>query len=932
MSRNDFIYSTDYDHRVYYNSTPNTDHKLNKCDKSSCITCRYTITDYSFDSTITNCKYFVSIKDTDFEGPMNCKTNNVIYLLQCNICKLQYIGETTQKLKDRFLQHRRNVTKGVKGYLYEHFRSNNHSIENMEILIIEKIALNEEQNVKHSLLEIENFWIRELNTAYPFGFNDRIKNYGDISNNINPVYHKNQPYFNHKTIRRPRERGARGLSRHRQLNDICNNILHSTNECKNFRALYIVLKSLTMTQLNKLTVLCTTNNIFSLKVKLAIQAFLASKFKSQQNTINKKVIIYNSALFVNKGLEKIQPEKILKYTFIKRLLPEIEQHKPQLRIAYRLNPPVSTKIFNYSKEIRDYQTNNAGLLNICECNHTNWLSQETPHVFSGDLKIIKNKKLGDMLAKGAKYREPKDIDFDLVKEELDKMIHGFAIKIATKAKISVDNLQEFINAFNNTVIHKINHFLPNSTPPYRSIWNDKSVTKELKRLQKLYIIAPADKAANNYVFICKKFYFKHLYNEFGINQNLTGINVLGNETYEFINKQERDIIDHHKRVVKKDPFHSTITSENSKLPIIFATPKLHKLPHVKFRFISGARNNTLKSVTNYLFLGLTYCKNFFQNYCNTIKSRIGIRCFWSINNNTKIIDFVNEHPIIQQAYSFDFSTLFTSLPHSVIKNELFYLVDLMFRNSNAGKYLGLSNHRSFFTNAPDNTHYKYFTDVEFKELIDIILNETYVKFGNLVFKQVKGIPMGGAASPLIADLTLSSLEFKFLKNPDNYNKAFKLRNTFRYIDDIIVFNIEQTEFLELAQTIYPTSLPLENSSGSNGICEYLDLKLQYGLKNSIEVFDKTQAFDFPVVKFIHSSSNVHTVTAKNVLISQLIRYARICTESKSFLALCQNLFSIYAKNGFSTDLVRESVVHFSTKHSYLLYKFRINLHQLFVNR
>ena len=38
-------------------------------------------------------------------------TKNVIYMVQCNRCNLQYIGETKRRLKDRFNEHRRAVDK-----------------------------------------------------------------------------------------------------------------------------------------------------------------------------------------------------------------------------------------------------------------------------------------------------------------------------------------------------------------------------------------------------------------------------------------------------------------------------------------------------------------------------------------------------------------------------------------------------------------------------------------------------------------------------------------------------------------------------------------------------------------------------------------------------------------------------------------------------
>ena len=43
--------------------------------------------------------------------PVTCNTRNVIYMVQCNRCNLQYIGETKRRLKDRFNEHRRAVDK-----------------------------------------------------------------------------------------------------------------------------------------------------------------------------------------------------------------------------------------------------------------------------------------------------------------------------------------------------------------------------------------------------------------------------------------------------------------------------------------------------------------------------------------------------------------------------------------------------------------------------------------------------------------------------------------------------------------------------------------------------------------------------------------------------------------------------------------------------
>ena len=40
---------------------------------------------------------------------VSCKSKNLIYLIQCNKCKCQYIGETKRQLNERFGEHRRSI-------------------------------------------------------------------------------------------------------------------------------------------------------------------------------------------------------------------------------------------------------------------------------------------------------------------------------------------------------------------------------------------------------------------------------------------------------------------------------------------------------------------------------------------------------------------------------------------------------------------------------------------------------------------------------------------------------------------------------------------------------------------------------------------------------------------------------------------------------
>ena len=66
-------------------------------------------------------------------------SEDVIYMVQCNRCNLQYIGETKRQLKDRFNEYRRAVDKtSIKSKpttVSEHFLSHsNHSYTDMQLI------------------------------------------------------------------------------------------------------------------------------------------------------------------------------------------------------------------------------------------------------------------------------------------------------------------------------------------------------------------------------------------------------------------------------------------------------------------------------------------------------------------------------------------------------------------------------------------------------------------------------------------------------------------------------------------------------------------------------------------------------------------------------------------------------------------------------
>ena len=62
-----------------------------------------------------------------------------MYLILCRKCGVQYVGETSQKLRSRFNNHRSRLRSLSNLYLYNHFSSDGHNEDDMCIMPIEKI-------------------------------------------------------------------------------------------------------------------------------------------------------------------------------------------------------------------------------------------------------------------------------------------------------------------------------------------------------------------------------------------------------------------------------------------------------------------------------------------------------------------------------------------------------------------------------------------------------------------------------------------------------------------------------------------------------------------------------------------------------------------------------------------------------------------------
>ena len=165
--------------------------------------------------------------------------------------------------------------------------------------------------------------------------------------------------------------------------------------------------------------------------------------------------------------------------------------------------------------------------------------------------------------------------------------------------------------------------------------------------------------------------------------------------------------------------------------------------------------------------------------------------------------------------TYDFSTLYTTLPHNLIKEKLINLIEWTF-NREGSLYIAYNERQAFFTSG-DTKRYKLWSCQNVCEALIYLLDNIYIRFGTKLYRQIVGIPMGTNCAPLVADLFLFCYERGFMTSLSDVKQAEIIetfKSTSRYLDDLI--NIDNTYFEGMVNRIYPPELQL-NKANTSGV-------------------------------------------------------------------------------------------------------------------
>ena len=267
----------------------------------------------------------------------------------------------------------------------------------------------------------------------------------------------------------------------------------------------------------------------------------------------------------------------------------------------------------------------------------------------------------------------------------------------------------------------------------------------------------------------------------------------------------------------------------------------------------------------------------------------------------------------------------------LINLVVFFMYQSLHKNGNRRyKFLVLGRQGPYFVKEHSDSKNKY-TEDDIINMLEFLVDYIFVLFGDKVFQQIVGIPMGTNCALLRADIFLYSYEAEFIQSLLSTGKtkvASQFNFTYRYIDDVL--SINNPDFENYLGQMYPSELEIKDKTESNTSASYLDLLLSIESDGQLRtsLYDKRDDFNFHITNFPFLSSNIPSSPAYDVFISQHIRYARAWSSYDCFILRAARLSSKLLGQGYVKERLKSSLRKFYDRYGDLIKHYEVSLSQM----
>ena len=849
----------------------------------------------------------------------SCNTRNCIYLISCSAenCHLKYIGFTTTMLNKRLAGHRANILSGTEGcIMLEHFTK----FHNICDMIIKPIDVCDGKVLR----DREKFWMQELNSIYPYGLNSRIDIQG-IHDAHEHVKKGEVIYKTFNTVKNNRTKRGSGVNRRGNtdqdpnliifdpqafINSCTINEVHSINKhCR------MLLMNLKIPDVRKL-VIHVSKLLNSELVKYNYNQFLLFVIRDlclyrltiKQKEKSRKSLKYIMITHVNGLIEEINMNKIIKSKDSLDKFPGDKEYILNTGTSYKYSKTIRNKVTNYSNVAK-----NVDLPAQCKCmDYFQYIDIHHGHVITGNINIIDNIEIRQLLHKGLNFREKQPHNLKKAQASVQSGIDKFIGDCSVTLKF---NLKMF-SPWKKFILQKVRDDLAkkNNTHSTYKVLDQAENKNFLQHFHEHFVIVPVDKAAKNIGIICKYFYIQILKKEVQDSGNF----VITSET-------TNSIISRYDNLLKR---YNCNVLTNKKLPFIYWIPKFHKNP-VDFRYITSGRDTIVHKLSNIVGTGLKSMLKLEKTNRRHLHKFDEIKDFYVIDDNQEVIKYMIIENIMgnkpKTIKTYDFKSLYGNIPHNKLKYNVTQFITSIFQLKGK-KYLNITCKSATFSDRKGTSI--SFTQQDFISITNFLINNCFILHDKKVCKEVVGIPTGTNCAADLANIFLHVFEksnVQKLVEENNKEGLDMLGVNFRYQDDLISFAGGTGNEIVIFNT-YPNEMIIKNTNLSANHATYLDLDIKVIDNNYIfKSFDKRKEFSFPIVNYPNLHGNIPSKAAYGVFTSQLVRFVKINLNVEDFANDVKHLINKLRNQGYDTNRLMNTYVKFTRKYIATWAKFGIDI-------
>ena len=214
-------------------------------------------------------------------------------------------------------------------------------------------------------------------------------------------------------------------------------------------------------------------------------------------------------MFHNKGIDMIDLPGILHNKKFLRIVPSFVQHIEPPIVSYSYTKSIRNIIFNHKTVIKDIDFGMGTSNMTCSCSSSRFLYTPANHVITGNLHIVINTELRNLINKGPSFPEQNNINWLLNRNLCLEANRKYKIMWARRENVDIHVLDEWEHTVGNHVENRIKTLSnKNIHKRKKKILKKRRYQECLKKLHDKYVLVPVDTASNNVVVICNKHYIE----------------------------------------------------------------------------------------------------------------------------------------------------------------------------------------------------------------------------------------------------------------------------------------------------------------------------------------------------------------------------------------------------------------------------------------